>query len=458
MTKRQLTHWQRESRLQRFTVIGGIIIIVAVLAVIGSGIFLNKYAPYREIVIKAGDKEYNLGYYIDALSFYSKATYSIYQQFGYTYEATVQSMANSIAQYVGKNQFLKEAAAKLDTPITVSDDEINKYIQDNSLPDNQASRDAVYNDLLDGKLKDYFDKQVPQTAEQRAVLAMFVESQQKADEIKTQLASGSNFQDLAKQNTLESNSKSNDGDFKWVPQGVLSTTLGNPDDKVLDNLVFDKGTTVNVVVQAADPDQNKSIGYWLIQIAAPEASTDATATPTPTPADTATPTPTASPTPEPAKMHVKAILLGSKADADQVKAQLDNGADFATLAKASSQYSSAASDGGDFGTLTKDDVTSKFNADIAKQLFPDDAAKAPAQGKTLDPIADTNQSTKGGVWLVQLTGIEDKTIEGNNRTTLTNIKQQAWVNEVWDKNKDSVENNVNPDQSALAIKDVVARG
>jgi hypothetical protein len=60
--------------------------------------------------------------------------------------------------------------------------------------------------------------------------------------------------------------------------------------------------------------------------------------------------------------------------------------------------------------------------------------------------------------MVQVTGIEEKVVEGTSRTTLTNIKQQAWTEDIWNKNKDTAQNNVNPDQSALAVKDAIARG
>ncbi|HEX7475778.1 MAG TPA: hypothetical protein VF318_07385, partial [Dehalococcoidales bacterium] len=80
MTRRQLTHWQRESRIQRFTLFGGIIVIVAVLIIVGTGVFFNKVAPARAVVIKAGNSEFSYSYYVDALSYYGKANYYIYQQ------------------------------------------------------------------------------------------------------------------------------------------------------------------------------------------------------------------------------------------------------------------------------------------------------------------------------------------------------------------------------------------
>lgn len=59
MTRRQLTHWQRENRMQRFTLIGGIIVVVAILAVVGTGLFMNKYKPLNAVVLKVEDKVFS---------------------------------------------------------------------------------------------------------------------------------------------------------------------------------------------------------------------------------------------------------------------------------------------------------------------------------------------------------------------------------------------------------------
>jgi parvulin-like peptidyl-prolyl isomerase len=311
---------------------------------------------------------------------------------------------------------------------------------------NQATKDAIYADLLDGKLKSYFDTKVPQTAEQRAVLAMFLESDIQAEDIKAQIAGGAVFPDLAKELSLESNSKSKDGDFGFVPKGVLPTTLGNRSDNVLEDLVFSSNTTVNSLVSAEDKDQSKSIGYWVLKVV--EYQT-ATATPTATEA-----TPTTSSNTTEVKIHVMAMLLGSKDQATQMKTELDNGTDFATLAKANSQYTNATTDGGDLSFIAKGKLGTAADA----VLFPDDTTKALAAGTITDPIADTSQTTKGGFWLADVTAIDpNKTIEGDNRTTLANNLKSDWETE---KTSDTSQNAnlLTQDQISKAQADALARG
>ena len=69
MTKRQLSHWQRENRRQRIILLSGIILIVAILAVVGTGLFMNQYKPYHVTVVKVGDTEYSMDYYINMLAY-----------------------------------------------------------------------------------------------------------------------------------------------------------------------------------------------------------------------------------------------------------------------------------------------------------------------------------------------------------------------------------------------------
>ena len=155
VTKRQLSRWKRESRLQRIVMLSGIVVIVAVLAFIGTGIFMNNFAPLREPVLKIssteadfdfeynnGEKlpmkyqsaeiEYKLSYYIDALDFYGRANYDFFQNYGFDYPTSLSYIASSVIQSIEKNQFLKEAAAALEPPVTVSEEEITKYIEENA--------------------------------------------------------------------------------------------------------------------------------------------------------------------------------------------------------------------------------------------------------------------------------------------------------------------------------------
>jgi parvulin-like peptidyl-prolyl isomerase len=410
LTKRQLTHWQRENRIQRFTLWGGIAVIVAVLALVGVGLYMDKVKPNQETVIKVGNTSYNMGYFIDALDYYGRANFSTFQGMGYEYSQFLSYITGSLAGNIEQNQIVKEAAAKLDPPITISDDEVSKFIKDNKIPNNKASRDAVYAALLESKLTEKFDKALPDSTEQRATLAMFLESESQIQEVKARMQKGETFNDIAASTSLDESTKSKSGDLGWVPARVLPTIVGNADDRTLDDLVFSPNTKVNAMTQAKDDAKTKNMGYWILQV------TDYRTQPTSP--DNNTPS---------TQAQVNAMLLSSKELALDMKKQLQSGADFATLAKANSQYTNASQDGGVLGYIAK----GKLDKAVDDAVFPNDPAQQMAKGQFSDPIPDTTQSTKGGYWLVQVTGIENKTLDGTNRSTLTNLDKQAWRTEVW---------------------------
>jgi peptidyl-prolyl cis-trans isomerase C len=75
------------------------------------------------------------------------------------------------------------------------------------------------------------------------------------------------------------------------------------------------------------------------------------------------------------EVHAKHILVPTEDQAKQIIAQLENGADFATLAKKYSKDSGAA-DGGDLGFFKKGDMVPTF-ADAAFALKPGEFTKTP---------------------------------------------------------------------------------
>lgn len=446
VTKRQLTHWQRESRLQRFTMIGGIVIIVAILAVVGTGLFMNKFKPLHEVIVKvettqkAGETatptvvttQYDMDYFINSMVYYGMGYYrsGLNQIQGYSYEQYLSSIADSVAQQLGKNKLFTQEAANLG--FTVSDDDVSTAIKDRGLTQNQTRIDAVRAELVIEKLTDeYFDKkQVPESGEQKAVLAMFLESPEKAKEITDLLkdmSQSKTFQDLAAELSTESVSKEKGGDFGWVPRGVLPTILQTPDNNVLEDKVFDSNTAINVLTQAPDFDLSKGIGYWLLKVTENKTATK--------------------------EVHLFAMLLSSEQAAKDIKAKLDAGEDFVALAKANSQYADASENGGDFGLITK----GKMGDAVDKVIFPDDATKAPELNKVGGPVPDTSQTTKGGVWLIKVTGSENQKITGDNRTILVNQKLAEWADQVWNTNKDKVQTLLTDEQKAFAVKQAQTR-
>ena len=430
MTHRQLTHHQKQNRIQRIVFIAGIVVIVAIVAVICTGFYVAKYKPMHQTVLKIGDTEYDMDYMITAMS----SVIATYQSYGLEPNVSnVSGYASSAVQTIESNYLLVEGASKLEPPVTVSDDDVMKYINDNKLPKTRIAQDGVRKQLVVDKLQSgYFSDKVPATAEHRAVWAMLLESQAQADQVKARISKGENFPDIAAALSLNTTIKDKKGDLGWLPKGVLSSLLSdvNPSNvSTLEDKIFSADIVKNQLTVLEDQTLTKSTGYWLIKVTETTGGTQA---------------------------HIFAMLLGSLQQADAIKAKLaagGDGNDWATLAKANSQYTNAATDGGDLGLKAK----GTLGAVIDAAVFDKDGKVIFVKDTLTGPLADTAQSTTVAVWLLQVNGIEQQTTVEANRTVLIQVQLNAWFQKYATDNKDRFTDSFNPDQQVYAFNQALIR-
>ena len=165
LTKKQLSHWQKQALRQRIIGITGIITVVAVIGIIVSGWYYKQYnavdKPMRQTVVQVNDQKFSTAYFIDMLKYFV-GTYTDYASYYVDYtEKAIEQVA-----------LINQGAAALGYSVTEAD--IDTYIKENSLEDNQAVRDFARAQLLNTKLgSDYFGPDIPTTSEYRDVLAMF---------------------------------------------------------------------------------------------------------------------------------------------------------------------------------------------------------------------------------------------------------------------------------------------
>ena len=380
LTKRQLSRWQQQKRRQRFILSSGILVIVAVLAVVGIGVYNQwytaEYKPLHETVIEVNDTKFDMNYYIKMLKYYGAGVSG--QQ--------LATLADEVVKVIGQSELVRQEAMKLG--FTVSDDEVDKELKSSNPPLSKDYRDVVRTQMIVGKLsKEYFDKQVPTYAEQRHIFAMFLESESQANEVRARLEAGEDFTQLAGELSLDTASKEKKGDLGWRPKGVLTLMFNTP---VLDNYAFssEAGALSQPIL---DETKTKMVGYWLIKVVSRDEG-----------AKTA---------------QVKVMLLGSEQEANEVRAKLEAGEDFATLAKELSQHAGSKEKGGDF-EVSQDTMSSAFNEFAFKSEL----------DVLSQPIRDDTVSTKGGYWLVKVAEVDNnRQIGEEDRNLLKADAFNKWV-------------------------------
>ncbi len=431
-TRRQLSRWQQQKRRQRIIFGSAILIIVAVLAVVGVGVYsqwyVPKYKPLHETVIEVNGTKFDMDYYIKMLEFY-------YYVQGMPAEYLI-FIADEVVKDIEQNELIRQAATELG--ISVSDEEVDERLDSYDPPLTKEYRDLVREPVRAGLLQErlfdeYFEEEVAMFAEQRHIMAMFLESESQVNEVIARLEAGEDFAELAAELSLDAVCKENEGDLGWRPQGVLVLPLliGS---SVLEENAFN--CEVGVLSHPIyEETKTKMVGYWLIEVIerseeAEEEETEAAAA--------------EEGEVEEAQATVKVMLLASEQEANEVRARLEEGEDFATLAEEFSQHEASRENGGDF------EVTS---ADMMSSAFSEFVFDPEVELETLSqPIRDDEVSTEGGYWLIEVVDIDDnREIEEENRDLLKGDALSKWVEALWDDPDNNIVSYLDEEKKLWAI-------
>lgn len=406
VTKRQLSHWQQQKKRQRIIRGLGIFIVATVLVIMGAGWYFGYYQPLHQTVISVNNTEFNMDYYIKMLKLYGEG-----QPIQY-----MDALADEVAVVIGRNELVRKGALKLG--ISVSDKEAKEELKSHDPPFNDAHRDIARTELLINKLLDkHFEQTVPVFAEQGHIMAMFLESESQATEVRARVEAGEDFAELAGELSLESFSKDEKGDLGWHPEDVLAELLATsvPGEDAFSSEVGMLGQPIY------DETKTKSVGYWLVKILDRQQ--------------------------EPEQVHIQAILLGSEKEAQEVRARLEAGEDFATLAKELSQHEATRENGGDFAWLAPGDVVQGSAFAAWADIFELET------GVVSEPIRDDTEVTTGGYWLLKVLNKEDnKQISDDDRNLLKANALNEWVFSLWDDSGSEVNSYLTDEMREWAIE------
>jgi len=422
LTKRQLSHFKQHQRRQRFIFGGGILIILAVLVVIGAGIYFGWYVsdvkPLKETVIKVNDTEFNMDYYTKTLK------YQVLQMESYGMEVDISQMsylASSAVTAIQTNELVRQEAQALG--FTVSDDEV-KAKMDEVLADSDPSLVKEYRDVItdafrvqmlrEELLAEYFDQQVPYSAEQRYIMAMLLGSEEEASQIRERLVGGESFATLSAEFCLDSYCKSQKGDLDWNSREMLLRLTNS--DVLVDGTL---GTELGYLSQPIyDESKTKALGYWLIEADFVDAEVD--------------------------YARLKVILLGSEEEANQIRGRLVDGEDFAALAEEFSQHEGSRENGGELEV----DSRGLFGEAFDEFVFDPELEL----GSLSQPISDDTVYTEGGYWLIKIVGAaDDRQIDDEDRQNLKWDAMSQWLEGLPDDPDYTVENLMDEDKISWAI-------
>ena len=393
-TKRQLSRWQRQMRIRRIVIIAAAAFLAGIISWVSYGYYKDRIGPSREVVIKVNNSSFTMGYYVNMLDAYTKDIDP----------NQIYFMADTVTTSIVQAELLKQEAKSLG--IEVAPEEIDARIEENELPNNEAYRDMVSAGLLVDKLREYFDSQLPDTMEQAHVQVMLVESQEVANEVMTKIETGGNFTALVDEFSY---SPQTEGDLGWLPKELMPNTL-------IRDAAFNitPGRTRQPIYY--DDSATKNLGYWLIEVIDEEDD----------------------------EIKARAMLLGSKAKAEQVRAALASG-NFSSLAKEYSQHESKT-EGGELGWLKQGDMGSEAFDEVAFNITANEVS---------EPVKDEIAQTTGGYWIVKVVDRGEHQLEKEVREALTDRHLNDWFEER--RENSTIESLLDEEKISWAV-DKVLRG
>ncbi len=432
-TKHQLSKWQRQMRIRRIVIIAAVVFLAGILSWVGYEYYKDyKSDPLREVVIEVNGVPFTMEYFVNTLGIYVNnyinTTVSTYldfymQAYNTTREETIQLLADNAISDLSQNnnniadmitgqvaddiinaELLRQGAKNLDIEVTPEEiDAKLEELEEYELPNDSVYRDIVSSALLQEKLGEYFGSQLPDTMEQAHVQVMLVESQEVATQLISEIKAGGNFTAITEEFSCNS---SIEGDLGWLPEELMPNTL-------IANAAFN--LTVGEISQPIyDETAIKDVGYWLIEVTDKQDD----------------------------QINARAMLLGSEAEAEQVKAELVS-ENFSSLAEEYSQHESK-DEGGELGLLKLWDMGSQAFDEVAFNITVNEVS---------EPVKDEAVHTTGGYWLVKVVDRGNHELEDEVREALINKHFNDWLEE--QSEQSTIETYLDAAKKSWAINEVL---
>lgn len=387
-------------RIRQIVIIAAVVFLVGISSWVGYEYYKDyKNNPAHQVAIEVNGVPFTMDYFVNTLKAYANL---------YGINSTVMSyygdqIANTVANDIINAELLRQGAESLN--ITVTTQEINAALQQHGLPSDTAHQDIVRASLLDQKVKDYFSSQLSPMMVQADVQVVLAESQQAATDLIAKVKADGNFTALANEFSCNSSIK---GDMGWLPAELMPNTL-------IANAAFN-GTTGGISQPIYDKATVKDVGYWLIDVTAKQGD----------------------------QINAEAMLLGSEAQAEQVRAELAAGGNFSSLATEYSQYQSDNSSS-ELGWIAPGAMNSTAFDQVAFNL---------SLNEVSEPVKDTSVQTTGGYWVVNVVGKGYHELSDNVKQQLINNHYNDWLKN-W-TNQSTIKNYLNADTISWAISKVLA--
>ncbi len=250
----------RDRKGRRTAFIVAAVVVVLILAIVGVSLYLTA-APFRRIIIKVDDITINMDYFLMRTRLAGAESMVMLEQL--TNEQLIKIEAPRYVAEVSPEDIDQELrrVARGESE-TISDSEFKEWyrqlLNEIGLSDSEY-KEIVATALLASRLGEYLAERVPTVAEQIHFYAILLKTYEDAEEVRARWEAGEDFADLAREVSLDEQSKEKGGDLGWLPRGILAPGL----DQRAFNLII--GDVSEPLAYASDP-ASPEIFYYLLMV------------------------------------------------------------------------------------------------------------------------------------------------------------------------------------------------
>ncbi len=236
-------------------------VVAAVVVLVGIAYYQQYYAPFQRVVINVDNTKIKMGYFLDRARISGSGGIGMLQTL--TNEILVKSGTAALGITVTPQDIdnqLRKTAAGGDN-VTISDAEFKEWYRqllDANKMSDAKYRETVKNALLNSKLQDYLNQQIPPAIEHAHVYGIFVGTYEEALAAKQRVESGEDFSKVAQEISIDSATAEKGGELDWVPQGAL--VMGN-----MDPFSLEVGKVSDPLAVVQDPNTPPST-YYIITV------------------------------------------------------------------------------------------------------------------------------------------------------------------------------------------------
>ena len=390
-SKQNLSKWQHRQNISRIAMIASAIFLAVIAGIIVFGLYNSEIKPLHQPAIEVNNNTFDMAYYIEMLDAYTRNLQT----------ESVDYMADSVTNQIVRNELIKQGAGAL--AVVVSSEEVESALAKTENASEEIYTDIVESELLSNKVLEYFNAKLPYEIEQIHINVMLVESEMAADTVISRIDSREEFSVLMAEFSIESEGNK---DKLWLPEELITNLLVAEQVSTLKPGEIDK---------VADEAVKKDKGYWLIEVTGRD---------------------------EIKGTKIRAMLLGSRGQADEIKERLDT-EEFNALAVEYSQHESKEN-GGELGWLKMGEIGNDTFDGVAFDISLDVVS---------NPVPDSSVETIGGYWVIELLAREEHELTAEARTKLAQEDFIEWLSE--QENSSTIVIHLDSESKSWAVKKVL---